>query len=138
MIQLIVGVKGTGKTKKLIDMVNDSLKNTDGSVVCIEKGTKLIHEVKYQVRLIDTEEYLIKDAHSLYGFVSGICASNHDVTHVYIDSALKICGNNVEEFSTFVNNLDVFTKNHQINIIMTSSISFEEIPENIRSFVIND
>lgn len=137
MVQLIVGVKGTGKTKMLIDMVNEAVDNTDGAVVCIEKGTKLIHEIKYQARLVDTDEYLVTDAHALYGFVSGISASNHDVTHIFIDSALKICGNNMDEFVKFVINLDTFTKTHSINIVMTSSIPVEVVPKELDSYIIN-
>jgi GTPase SAR1 family protein len=135
MVQLIVGVKGTGKTKLLIDMVNRAVDNTPGAVVCVEKGTKLIHEIKYQARLIDTDEYDIKDAHALYGFISGICASNHDVTDVFVDSALKICGNNLEEFVKFIQNLDAMTQTHNINIVMTSSIPADEIPEQIKKYI---
>lgn len=80
MLKLIIGVKGTGKTKQLIDMVNASLNSSQGDVVCIEKGDKLKFDVKYQCRLIDTEYYGISDASMLYGFVAGILASNHDVT----------------------------------------------------------
>lgn len=137
MVKLIVGVKGTGKTKQLISMVNEALDVTKGSVVCIEKGNKLIHEIKYQARLIDTDEYLIFDAHALYGFISGISASNHDVTDIFIDSALKICGNDMPEFEKFVANLDEFTKTHDISIVMTSSIPFEEVTPAIKGYVVN-
>lgn len=136
MVQLIVGVKGTGKTKLLIDMVNRAVDTTIGAVVCVEKGTKLIHEIKYQARLIDTDEYIIKDAHALYGFISGICASNHDVTDVFVDSALKICGNNIDEFENFVKNLDVLTQSHNINIVMTSSIPADEVPGAITKYIV--
>jgi ABC-type polar amino acid transport system ATPase subunit len=137
MVKLIVGVKGTGKTKQLIAMVNDAINATKGSVVCIEKGNKLMHEVKYQARLIDTDEYLIFDAHALYGFVSGIAASNHDVTDIFIDSALKICENNIAEFEAFVDNLNKFTATHNINIVMTSSIPFEEVTPALDAFFVN-
>jgi hypothetical protein len=136
MVQLIVGVKGTGKTKLLIDMVNHAVDTTIGAVVCVEKGTKLIHEIKYQARLIDTDEYIIKDAHTLYGLISGICASNHDVTDVFVDSALKICGNNIVEFENFIKNLDALTQTHNINIVITSSIPSDEIPGSILKYVV--
>lgn len=136
MVKLILGVKGTGKTKKLIDLANSAMEATNGAVVCVEKGTKLIHEVKYQIRLVDTDEYLVTDAHALYGFLSGICASNSDVTDIFVDSALKICGNNVDEFVAMVKELDIFTQNHKVNIVMTSSIPAEEIPEDIKKYII--
>ena len=85
MIKLIIGVKGTGKTKTLINLVNTAIENSKGDVVCIEKGVKLRYDVKYQARLIDTEEFFVTDAQSLYGFVAGIFASNHDVTDLFID-----------------------------------------------------
>ena len=74
MLKLIIGVKGTGKTKTLINLVNGALEVTKGDVVCIEKGVKLRYDIKPTARLIDTEEYMIRDAHALYGFVAGILA----------------------------------------------------------------
>lgn len=135
MVKLIVGVKGTGKTKQLIDMVNNAMATTKGCVVCIEKGTKLIHEIKYTVRLLNSEEYLVDDAEALYGFVSGIYASNSDVTDIFIDSALKICNNDMKQFELFISKVDAFTKSHNINIVMTSSIPANEVPEVLRPFV---
>ena len=75
MLKLIIGVKGTGKTKALINMVNTAVENSQGNVVCIEKGDKLTYDVKHQARLIDTKQYFISDAQSLYGFIAGILAS---------------------------------------------------------------
>ena len=135
MVKLIVGVKGTGKTKQLIDMVNSSAASTKGCVVCIEKGTKLIHEIKYTVRLLNSEEYLVDGAVALYGFVSGIYASNSDVTDVYIDSALKICNNDMKQFELFVAKIEEFTRTHSINVVMTSSIPADEVPDVLRPFV---
>ncbi len=134
MIKLIFGVKGTGKTKKLIELANSAVDKTDGAVVCVEKGTKLIHEIKYQARLVDTDEYLITDAHALYGFISGIYASNSDVTDIFVDSALKICGNSLEDFCEMVKELDIFTQTHNVNIVMTSSIPLEEVPEQLTKY----
>ena len=83
MVKLIIGVKGTGKTKTLIEMVNHAQSETNGCVVCIEKGNKLRYDVNSQIRLIDTVEYLVSDAQSLFGFVAGILASNYDVTDIF-------------------------------------------------------
>ena len=123
MLKLIVGVKGTGKTKTLINMANTALENIKGCVVVIEKGTKLTHEIKNQARLVNTEEYAIKDAHMLYGFVAGMYASNYDVSNIFIDSALKICENDTEEFVKFVLTVDKLCKEHNIDVVMTSSVS---------------
>ena len=102
MLKLIIGVKGTGKTKTLINMVNTAVENSRGNVVCIEKGVKLRYDVKSTVRLINTEDYFVADTDALYGFIAGIFASNHDITDLFVDSALKICNNNAGEFDAFV------------------------------------
>lgn len=135
MLKLIVGVKGTGKTKTLIDMANSALDTVKGCVVVIEKGTKLTHEIKNKARLINTEEYGIKDAHMLYGFISGTYASNYDVSNVFIDSALKICDNNMEEFVKFVQTVDKMCEAHNIELVMTSSIPTEEVPAELKGYI---
>ena len=124
MIKLIAGLKGSGKTKTLIQMTNDAGSSSNGSVVCIEKGDKLMHEIKYTVRLIDTEKFNISNAASLYGLVTGIYASNHDISDIFIDSALKICGNDIAEFERFIEAVRDFIKSNglNINVVMTASV----------------
>ena len=135
MLKLIVGVKGTGKTKMLIESANAALETTDGCVVCIEKGTKLIHEIKYQARLLDADEYAVSDADALYGFVAGICASNHDVTHVFIDSALKICDNKIDAFADFVDKIADFGEKKGIAFFITASIAQEDLPDRLAKYI---
>ncbi len=135
MLKLIVGLKGSGKTKTIVEMANARLEETKGDVVFIEKGTKLIHEVKYQARLLDTDEYMIRDAAQLYGFVAGNYGGNHDVTDIFIDSALKICGNDVAEFSSFLDNVLLFTETHPVNFIITASIAAEDVPEKYQKYI---
>ena len=135
MLKLIIGVKGTGKTKTLINMVNTAVENTSGDVVCMEKGVKLRYDIKYQARLIDTEEYFICDAQSLYGFVAGILASNHDVTDLFIDSALKICNNNAAEFDVFVEEISKLSDKVGVNVVMTSSIPVEDASETVKKYL---
>ena len=135
MLKLIIGVKGTGKTKTLINLVNTAVDHSQGDVVCIEKGSKLRYDVKYQARLIDTNEYFVTDAKSLYGFVAGIFASNHDVTDLFIDSALKICNDDLAAFDQFVDAIHALSEKIGVNIVITSSIPVEEVPEEIKAFV---
>lgn len=137
MLQLIVGLKGSGKTKTLIEMSNKAYEDSKGAVVCIEMGSKLIYDIKHQVRLIDTLQYGIADAPSLYAFIAGILASNHDVTDLFVDSALKIVGNKVEPFAEMITKLDAFSEKVGVNLVITSSIAKEELPESITKFVIN-
>ena len=132
MLKLIVGVKGTGKTKTLISMVNEAVENTQGSVVCIEKGVKLRYDLKYQVRLINSNEYLIFDAQSLYGFIAGVMSANHDVTDLFVDSTLKICNQDMAAFEKLILELDELTETHKVNIVMTASLPVEEASDLIK------
>ncbi len=135
MLKLIIGVKGTGKTKTLINLVNGALEVTKGDVVCIEKGVKLRYDIKPTARLIDVEEYMVADAQSLYGFVAGILASNHDVTDLFIDSTLKICKGDVPSFEKLVVELDKLVTKIGLNMTMTVSMPEEEASETIRKFI---
>ena len=135
MLKLIIGVKGTGKTKNLINLVNTAVENSHGDVVCIEKGTKLRFDVKYTARLIDVEEYFVCDAQSLYGFVAGILSSNHDVTHLFIDSALKICNNDLASFDTFVEEINALAAKLNVKVTITSSIPAEEASETVKKYL---
>ena len=135
MLKLIIGVKGTGKTKTLIGMVNDAVATSKGAVICIEKGDKLRYDVKYQARLIDTNEYFVDDAQSLFGFVAGILASNHDVTDLFIDSALKICQNDMAAFDKFLDEMNALVEKLNINVVMTSSLAVENATETVKKYV---
>ena len=135
MIKLVIGVKGTGKTKTLIDQANAALTTSKGNVVCLEKGSKLRYDINYQVRLINTDDYLISDAQSLEGFVAGILASDNDVTDLLIDSALKICNNDVYAFDQFLAKLDKLTAGANINILITASLPVEEASDMVKKFV---
>ncbi len=135
MLKLIIGVKGTGKTKNLINLVHTAVENSHGDVVCIEKGTKLRYDVKYKARLIDVNEYFVDDAQSLYGFIAGILASNHDVTDLFVDSALKICNNDVASFDKFVDELNTLVAKLNVKVTMTSSIPVEEASETVKKYL---
>ena len=135
MLKLIIGIKGTGKTKTLISMVNEAVDASKGDVVCVEKGTKLRFDVKYQARLINVDDYFIDDAHSLTGFIAGILASNHDVTELFVDSALKICNNNVAEFEELVVKVSKLAENVGTRILFTVSMPLEEASETLRQYI---
>ena len=135
MVKLIIGVKGTGKTKALISMVNEAAEKTNGTVVCIEKGVGLRFDVKHSVRLINTNEYLVFDAEALYGFVAGILASNHDVTDLFIDGALKISNNDIAAFEAFLKEADELTSKLNVNVVITSSIPAEEASDLVKKYI---
>ena len=135
MVNLIIGVKGTGKTKTLIEMVNKAQNDTKGCVVCIEKGNKLRYDVNSQVRLIDTVEYLVTDAQSLFGFVAGILASNYDVTDIFIDSCLKICNEDIVAFEKFLLEVEALAHKSGVRVVITSSLPVEETTDVMKKFI---
>ena len=135
MLKLIVGVKGTGKTKTLINLVNGALEVTKGDVVCIEKGTKLRYDIKPSARLIDADEYMITDGQSLFGFVAGIIASNHDVTDLFIDGTLKICNGSVAVFEKLAQELAALASKAGINLTLSVSMPEEDIPASVKALL---
>ncbi len=135
MFKIFAGLKGSGKTKHLIEMVNTAQTSTTGSVVCLEQGTKLIHEINYHTRLIDTALYEVDNAEKLYGFVCGILSANHDITDLFIDSALKICKDDMEQFEKFILHLIPKFEKENINFTVTASVEVEKIPESIKKYL---
>ena len=135
MLKLIVGVKGTGKTKALISLVNEAVEKSHGDVVGIEKGVKLRFDIKYRARLIDVNEYFVDDAQSLYGFVAGILASNHDVTELFIDSALKMCKNDVESFETFFVKAAKFAEDNNFDLVVTASSVVDAFSDDVKKYL---
>ena len=135
MLKLIIGVKGTGKTKALIELVNAASAESKGDVVCIEKGAKLRFDVKSTVRLIEAEEYVIDNAQALYGFIAGSLASNHDITDLFVDSALKICKDDAAAFDNFVVLVADLAEKLKVNIVITSSIPVEAASEVVKKYI---
>ena len=135
MFKIFAGLKGSGKTKNLIEMVNAAQNSTTGNVVCIEQGTKLIHEINYHTRLIDTTLYGVDDWEKLYGFICGILAANYDVTDLFIDSALKICKEDLAGFETFALKVIPMIEKENINFTMTASVEVEKIPDSLKQYL---
>ena len=132
MIKILIGGKGSGKTKTLIELTNNAAETSKGSVICIEKGDKLTHEITYKARLVDSDYYLVNDAEALFGFIAGILASNSDITDIYVDSVLKICANDVDAFAAILPKLVKLTEG--VNLVMSASIPVEECPEAIKAY----
>ena len=121
MIHVIMGLKGSGKTKKMIDSINDTLARATGDVVCIEYGKKLTYDVNYRVRLVDSEEYGICNSDMLKGFLSGLHAGNFDITHVYIDNLYKTIGKDRANGEAFITWCAQFAAANNMNITITVS-----------------
>lgn len=136
MIKIIVGLIGSGKTKKLIKLVNEATEHSNGNVICIEKGDKLRYDVSYHCRLINALEYKIDNEDEFYGFVSGIIASNSDITDIFVNSALKLCCDNQDDLVKFLNKISKTIEDSNINLTMTLSISESELKEELKKYLI--
>ena len=139
MVQLIVGSKGFGKTKILIDRVEKAAKASKGNVVCIERGDALKFDLNYSIRLIDIQEYRISGADAYYGFISGILAGNYDITDIFGDATFKIlCGKDSKDFdglAQFINKIDALTKNGP-NVVFTVSCEAADLPEDMKKYIV--
>lgn len=135
MITLLTGKKGSGKTKKLIDMANAALENSKGCVVVIEKGLKLTYDISHAVRLVDSDAYNIQGADMLFGFVSGICAGNYDVTDILIDSTLKITGTDASVVEELAEKLKKLGEEANTNFVLSISADDSEIPASVKEYV---
>ena len=133
MIHVIMGLKGSGKTKKMIDGINAAVAEAHGDVVCIEYGKKLTYDISYKVRLVDSKEYAISNPCMLKGFLSGLHAGNFDITHVFIDNLYKTIGNAAGE--EFVAWCAKFAAENNMEITMTISEDPAEAPEGIKQYI---
>ena len=131
MITLIVGKKGSGKTKKLIQLANDAVKASSGNVVCIEKGAKLTYDIDHKARLVDIEQYNISGFDALFGFLSGICAGNYDVTDILIDGTLKIGGSDMDALADFIAKANELAAKTETKFVFSVSADENELPESI-------
>ena len=135
MIKLIVGKKGTGKTKILIDMVEEALKATNGNVVCVEKVPKLTYDIPSSVRLMETSKDNIEGYDEFYGYITGILSGNFDITDLFIDSTLRIGGRDYAELGKFLEKLAATIADRDVNVVFTVSADKEELPESVLNFV---
>lgn len=136
MVKLIAGLKGSGKTKQLIHDINESVKNEAGSMVCIEKGTKLRYDIDIRVRLIDYQEYSMGSLSFLKGFISGLHAGNFDISHIFIDSFYKLVDNaSVQEVEDFVLWCEQFGKTNDLCFTIAVSEDPEKLSEATKAFL---
>lgn len=131
MVSLIIGRKGTGKTKHLIDEVNKAVGNSKGNVICIEKKTKLTFDVTSRARLVATESYGVTGFDAYYGFVSGICAGDNDITDILADQTLKIGGDDMKELAEFLEKVSLLSNASDTKFTFTISADKSEIPSEV-------
>ncbi len=128
MVYLIIGNKGSGKTKRLIDRVNDALERSNGNVVCVEKERLLTYAVNYRARLVETDNYNISGYEAFYGFLCGLVAGDHDITDILVDATLKIGGRNYDELASFLKKVSVLSNNAEQDFTFTISADESELP----------
>ena len=123
MVRVIMGVKGTGKTKQMIELINTAVQSEHGNVVCIERGPKLTYDINYKIRLVEASHYDMKDYEFLKGFVSGLYAGNYDITHIFIDSLTKIVPSEATDLAVedFLDWLNDFGEDNNIKFTVTIS-----------------
>lgn len=134
MVKLIIGNKGSGKTKKLIELVNGAVEKSNGNVVCIEKERLLTYDVNYRARLIETDHYKVSGYDAFYGFLCGVVAGDHDITDILVDATLKIGGRDYEALANFLEKVAELSKLAEQDITFTISCDESDLPERIFTF----
>jgi len=130
-----MGKKGSGKTKQMIELINNAVQTEHGNVVCIERGNKLTFDIHYQIRLVESSQYDIADYTALKGFISGLYAGNYDITHIFIDSLTKIVGGGCGlETENFLDWLNKFGERHNIKFTITISDDESLATDGIKKF----
>lgn len=134
MVELLIGTKGTGKTKVLLDNVNHAASNADGNVVFISNNTSQnMYNISSKVRMADTSDFDIKSWDAFFGFICGIISGNFDITNIFVDGTLKIV-NDVEGFENFLTMIDEASKKFDINFELSVSIDAATAPEYIKKY----
>ena len=133
MINLIIGKKGSGKTKKLIEYANGLISRSTGNVVVIVKGSKLTFDLDHKARLVNVDNYEIRDFSALYGFICGLCAGNYDLTDILVDSTLDIGGGSVDDFNAFVEKLNLLLENSSTKLTLSVSLEENQLSSAVKS-----
>ena len=135
MVKIIIGKKGSGKTKKLLDLVNTAAENSNGCVVCFEKGDTLKFNITHKVRLIDADRYGVSGFDCYYGMICGALACNYDVTDVFGDATLRIGSRDYGELAAFLDKINALSEETKANITFTVSADKEELPAAVLAYV---
>ena len=137
MVSILMGLKGSGKTKRLVELVREAVKEETGDVVCIEKERKLTYDIPYQARLIEAGAYDIGSYEFLKGFICGIHAGNYDITHFFIDNFYKLVNDkSPEAFAAFIEWLERFSENEHISFVLSVTSDPEAVPESLKPYLI--
>lgn len=128
MVSLILGRKGSGKTKHLIEQVDKAVEVSKGNVVCVEKASMLTYEVNYRARLIDTDRFGIEGYDAFYGLLCGVCAGDHDITDILVDATLRIGSRDMDELAAFLKKVAALSELTDTKFTFTVSADKEDLP----------
>ncbi len=137
MINVLIGPKGTGKTKVFIDIVNKALDTEKGNVVCVTKGDRHTFDISSKVRMVKTDDFNIKTKEEFYGFIGGMISQNYDITHIFIDSVTKITDITVSEFDALIPSLEKLAADFNVDFTISISAPKEEAGANIGKYLVN-
>ena len=132
MVQLIVGKKGKGKTKQLLDKVNSEVKTITGNIVYLDKSTKHMYELNNKIRLIDVSQFLIENSSEFVGFICGIISQDHDLQQMYFDSFLKISCLEGGDIAATIEKLEKISEKEKVDFVLSVSLDEEELPESVK------
>lgn len=133
MIELIVGSRGSGKTKQMVEMINRAVETTDGNIVCIEKSMNLTYDLSHKCRLIDIDEYDVDGMDALYGFIAGLLAGDYDIVEIYVDGILKVLDRDLDKLGALLDKLQA-KWGDDVKFIVTVSTDQENIPESVKKY----
>jgi len=136
MVQLIVGEKGKGKTKYMLDKVNTEIKNVSGNIAYLDRSAKHMYELNNKVRLIDVSDYFIDNKDEFLGFIAGIISQDHDLEQMYFDGFLAMSNTPMTEFEYAVGKLEKYSEKHKVDFVLSVSANKEDIPESLQSKII--
>ena len=135
MVQMIIGKKGKGKTKQLLDKVNTSIKTANGNIVYIDKSSKHMLELNNKIRLIDASGYGLKNSDEFIGFILGIISQDHDLEEMYLDSFLKVAKLEGADITATIKELDSISKSFNVNLVLSVSLDKEELPAELGEYI---
>ena len=136
MVQLIVGKKGKGKTKHLLDKVNSAVKTASGNIVYLDNNSKNMYELNNKIRLINVSDYLINDCDEFIGFICGICSQDYDLEAMYLDGFLKIAKLEGKDVSDALSQLNQISEQFKVKLVLSVTMNKDELPEFARAQVI--
>ena len=136
MVQIIAGKKGKGKTKYLLDMANNAVKDSKGSIVYLDKSAKHMYELSNKIRLINVAEFPVHNSEGFIGFISGILSQDHDLEPMFLDRFLKLSCLEGEDISATVAELDEVSKKYHVNFVLSVSMDGDELPDSAKDMIL--